>query len=100
MRGDQPRLKLHNEATLATGDEFPMNSWPNFREFVTGEVRRIHLPRTWVNKGMKRAGASIIEAPLPSSPLAAYFSVPAPKGSSVGQDRKPPESCLRLEQLH
>ncbi len=26
----------------------------NFREFVTGEVRRIPLPRTRVNKGNKK----------------------------------------------
>jgi hypothetical protein len=24
----------------------------DFREFRTGEVRRIPLPRTWVNKGL------------------------------------------------
>jgi hypothetical protein len=27
---------------------------PNFRELREGEVGRIHLPRTWVHKGMKK----------------------------------------------
>jgi hypothetical protein len=42
----------------AGGDEFPMNFAPfsalflaNFRECPKGEVRRILIPRTWVNKG-------------------------------------------------
>jgi hypothetical protein len=28
--------------------------WRNFREFYNGEVRRIPIPRTWVNKGIKK----------------------------------------------
>ena len=30
----------------------------NFRELGKGEVRRIHIPRTRVNKGNKRKGRS------------------------------------------
>ena len=30
--------------------------WPNFGELRKGEVRRIHLPRTPVNKGKKAYG--------------------------------------------
>src|SRR5829696_3362127 len=50
-QGDQPRLTLHNAITLSRADESPMNSWRNFRESPKGEVRRILIPRTWVNKG-------------------------------------------------
>ena len=35
----------------------------NFREFAEGEVRRIPLPRTWVNKG-KREGPTLYEPTL------------------------------------
>jgi hypothetical protein len=31
------------------------SSKANFRESPKGEVRRILIPRTWVNKGKKRA---------------------------------------------
>jgi hypothetical protein len=49
--------KSADATTLASVDEFPMNFVPfralflaNFRELVKGEVRRISIPRTWVNK--------------------------------------------------
>src|SRR5829696_10474068 len=38
--------------------------WRNFRESPKGEVRRIPIPRTSVNKGKKRKGAE--ESPPPS----------------------------------
>jgi hypothetical protein len=45
----------------AGGDEFPMNFAPfsalflaKFREFYKGEVRRISIPRTRVNKAYRR----------------------------------------------
>src|SRR5829696_8733594 len=33
-RADQARLKLYNAATLASGDEFPVNSWPTSENSV------------------------------------------------------------------
>jgi hypothetical protein len=38
----------------------------NFGEFRTGEVRRIPLPGTWVNKGKKK-GRGPLENPNPAS---------------------------------
>jgi hypothetical protein len=38
---------------------------PNFREYPKGEVRRIHIPRTRVNKGKKK-GRSVMLHPCAS----------------------------------
>src|SRR5215218_910450 len=46
----QPHPKSADSATLARADEFPMNSWRNFGESPKGEVRRIPIPRTPVNR--------------------------------------------------
>jgi hypothetical protein len=37
-------------ALLAVGDESAINFWRNFLEIHTHELRRIHRPRTRVNK--------------------------------------------------
>src|SRR5215203_4416071 len=65
---------LHNVATLASGDESPMNFVPfralflaNFRERLIGEVRRIPIPRTRVNKGLKKGQS--LHGPWPRSRL-------------------------------
>jgi hypothetical protein len=59
--GDQPHLKLYNATTVASGDESAMNLVPfralflaNFGESPKGEVRRISIPRTRMNKGKKK----------------------------------------------
>jgi hypothetical protein len=72
--------------TLAIGDESAMNSRrtsknalnANFVELRKSEVqlRRIPLPRTWVNKGMKKGRSTLLcpQSPwLGSSPLLALY---------------------------
>src|SRR5215204_6159319 len=49
-----PATTSADSATLARVDEFLMNSRRNFGELRYGEVRRILLPRTQVNKGKKK----------------------------------------------
>src|SRR5829696_4004451 len=42
---------------------------PNFREYLTCEVRRIPLPRTWVNRGKKKGRGCVLAPALGIPPL-------------------------------
>jgi hypothetical protein len=47
------------------GKRYEVEGRTNFLERRTGEVRRTHLLRRWVNKGKKKAGALKDPDPLP-----------------------------------
>src|SRR5215217_8071321 len=55
--------------------------YANFAESPKGEVRRILIPRTWVNKGIKRVGATIPWPFLASRPPASVG--PGPSGQTI-----------------
>src|SRR5215211_9006744 len=57
----RPYLKLTNMPSVKG-----YKGWHNFREHLRGEVRRIPIPRTRVNKGTQKAGTLI---PRPSYSL-------------------------------
>ena len=43
--------------------------YADFRELYKGEVPRIHLPRTWVNKGMEKGRGLEQPRPAVTSPV-------------------------------
>src|SRR5829696_4652192 len=62
---------------------------PNFREFFTGEVRRIPIPRTWVNKAKKKAGALSSLGPIHEAGKVPRPRLPRPRLSRPPTVRAP-----------
>jgi hypothetical protein len=59
-KGASPRPMLRNAASM-----LGHRDQRNFRELRTGEVRRIHLLGTWVNKGKKEGSRPTAPCPFP-----------------------------------
>jgi len=66
----------------------------NFVERRCGEVRRIPIPRSFVNKGMKKGQGSCGSPGLPDYPLTGYaLEGPRPPGSGSPFPDSVPDCC-------